>query len=124
MNWADLLEALLVAGLVLPPLLAVFRLIPFTASVVIQTTALTLTTLWSFLHGDAEGTVLCASLTVFLLLLRRDHRRRSSKGRRRDQNRAHATDRAPGPDRAACQDRARGTRGADQVHAITTVQKS
>ncbi|MFD7956073.1 hypothetical protein ACFV4X_21570 [Streptomyces ardesiacus] len=106
MNWADLLEALLFAGLVLPLLLAVFRLIPLTASLVIQTTALTLMTLWYFLRGDAGGTVWYASLTVFfLLMLRHDHRRRSKA--RRDQ------DRAPSKDRA---------RSTEQVHVITTLK--
>ncbi|MFI0813635.1 hypothetical protein [Streptomyces echinatus] len=118
MNWADLLEAVLVAGFVLPLLLAVFRLIPFTACLLIQTTAFTVMTVWSFLRGNAEDTVWYASLTVFfLLLLRRDRRR--SKARRRDQDRAHATD-APGPDRTASKDRDGTT---DQVHVITTVKK-
>ncbi|MFF7117395.1 hypothetical protein ACFY91_34505 [Streptomyces albogriseolus] len=57
MNWADLLEALLVAGFVLPLLLAVFRLIPFTACLLIQTTAFTVMSVWSFLRGNAEDTV-------------------------------------------------------------------
>ncbi|MFJ5820010.1 hypothetical protein ACIQGT_39920 [Streptomyces sp. NPDC093108] len=108
MNWADLLEALLVAGFVLPLLLAVFRLIPFTACLLIQTTAFTVMTGWSFLRGNAEDTVWYASLTLFyLLMLRRDHRR--SKGRRHDQDRARATDRAPGPDRTASKDHDRST---------------
>lgn len=119
MNWADLLEALLAAGFVLPLLLAVFRLIPFTACLLIQTTAFTVMTVWSFLRGNAEDTVWYASLTVFfLLLLRRDRRR--SKARRRDQDRANATDGAPGPDRTASKDRDGTT---DQVHVITTVKK-
>ncbi|MEU3877813.1 hypothetical protein [Streptomyces sp. NPDC029704] len=118
MNWADLLNALLVAGFVLPLLLAVFRLIPLTASLVTQTTAFTAMTVWSFLRGDAEDTVWHACLTVFFVLLCRDHRR--SKARRRDQEHAHVTDRAPGPDRTASQDPDRGT---DQVHVITTVKK-
>ncbi|MFE1785406.1 hypothetical protein ACFW9F_23230 [Streptomyces sp. NPDC059506] len=120
MNWADLLNALLVAGFVLPLLLAVFRLIPLTVCVAIQTTAFTAMTVWSFLRGEAEDTVWYACLTVFfVLLLCRDHRR--SKARRRDQDHAHVTDRAPGPDRTASQGRDRGT---EQVHVITTVKKS
>jgi hypothetical protein len=119
MNWADLLEALLVAGFALPLLLAVFRLIPFSACLLIQTTAFTVMTVWSFLRGNAEDTVWYASLTVFfLLMLRRDHRR---KARRRDQDCAHATDRAPSPDRTASKDRDGTT---DQVHVVTTVKKS
>ncbi|MFF3957373.1 hypothetical protein ACFYY1_29790 [Streptomyces sp. NPDC001890] len=123
MNWADLLNALLVAGFVLPPLLAVFRLIPFAAALTVQTTACTATTVWTFLRGDAEGTVWYACLTVFfVLLLCRDHRR--SKARRRDQDHARTTDRTPGPERAASQDRRQGRdRGMDQVHVITTLKK-
>ncbi|MER5615955.1 hypothetical protein [Streptomyces sp. NPDC002215] len=118
MNWADLLESLLVAGSFLPLLLAVFRLIPITAALTIQTTAIILMTVWSFLRGDAEDTVWYASLTLFLLLmLRHDHHRRS-KTRRRDQ------DRAPSMDRATSKDRSQGRdRGTDQVHVITTMKK-
>lgn len=55
MNWADLLEALLVAGFVLPLLLAVFRLIPFTACLLIQTTAFTVMTGWSWARSVARA---------------------------------------------------------------------
>ncbi|MFF8618610.1 hypothetical protein [Streptomyces sp. NPDC015350] len=83
MNWADLLNALLVAGMVMPLLLRFLGLIPLTVCVAVQTTAFTAMTVWSFLRGDAEGTVWFACLTVFLvLLLGRDRRR--SKARRRD----------------------------------------
>ncbi|MET8816666.1 hypothetical protein ABZW47_32315 [Streptomyces sp. NPDC004549] len=119
MNWADLLNALLVAGFVLPPLLAAFRLIPFTAALTAQTTACTAMTVWTFLRGDAEGTVWYACLTAFLvLLLGRDHRR--SKARRRDQDHSRTT----GHDRTASQDRRQGRdRGTEKVHVITTVKK-
>ncbi|MFI5864545.1 hypothetical protein [Streptomyces sp. NPDC051546] len=76
MNLADLLDALLLAGIVLPLLLTLFRLIPMVMALVIQTTALTVTTVWSFLRGEADNTVWFASLTVFfLLMLRRDYHR-------------------------------------------------
>ncbi|MFJ5951374.1 hypothetical protein [Streptomyces noursei] len=121
MNWVDLLNALPVAGCVLPLLLAICRLIPLTACVTIQTTALTAMTAWSFLRGSTAYTVCYACLTVCsVLLLRRclDHRR--SEARRRDQEHAHVTGRAPGPDRTASTDRDRGT---EPVYVITTVNK-
>ncbi|MFE7117038.1 hypothetical protein ACFU99_16665 [Streptomyces sp. NPDC057654] len=109
MNWADLVEALLVAGLVLPLLIRIFGLIPVTAFLAFQTTALALMTIRSFLQGDAQGTAWCASLTVFLLLKLRSRSRR---------HKTPVTDRTAG--KGQSQDRDRGT---DQVYVITTVKK-
>ncbi|MFH8257884.1 hypothetical protein [Streptomyces roseolus] len=121
MNWAELLNALLVAGIVMPPLLALFRLISLTVCAAVQTTAFTAMTVWSFLRGDAEDTIWFGCLTVlFVLLLGRDHRR--SKARRHDQDQARVADRAPGPDRTASTDEnPSGDQGQDRV--ITTVKK-
>jgi hypothetical protein len=82
MNWADLLEALLLAGILLPLLLRVLGLLSTTTSMVIQTAALTLSTVWSFLRGEADDVVLYAAMTILLLLLlHRDHANDSDRDR-------------------------------------------
>ncbi|MEU6293083.1 hypothetical protein [Streptomyces sp. NPDC046988] len=125
MNWADLLNALLVAGMVMPLLLMLLGLLATTRAIAIQIAALTLLTVSAFWRGDAEGTVLYASTSMVLLLMLRRSRTRA-KARAQDNNRNRGKnlskdqDRASGPDRTASKGRGRST---DQVHVITTVKK-
>ncbi|MFE4304815.1 hypothetical protein ACFRR6_01865 [Streptomyces sp. NPDC056891] len=74
MNWAKLLEALLAAGVILPLLFRVFRLMSATASIAVQSTALTLLAVSSFLHGKDDYVIPLATLTLLLSLsLPRNH---------------------------------------------------
>ncbi|MFE4309146.1 hypothetical protein ACFRR6_24215 [Streptomyces sp. NPDC056891] len=74
MNWADLLEALLTAGVILPLLFRVFRLMSATASIAVQSTALTLLAVSSFFRGKDDYVIPLATLTLVLLMsLPRDH---------------------------------------------------
>lgn len=90
MNWVDLLEALLFAGMVLPLLLRVLGLLSTTRTMAIQIAALTASTVWAFLQGNADDTVLYASLNMVLLLVlcrdRRDKDRVRNQDRLRDRD--------------------------------------
>lgn len=87
MNWAEMLDALLVAGMVLPLLLRVLDLLSTTRAIAIQIAALTVSTVWAFWQGDADGTVWYASANmVLLLVLRRDHSRAKDRTQDKDQD--------------------------------------
>ncbi|MCZ1012028.1 hypothetical protein [Streptomyces lydicus] len=99
MNWAELLNALLVAGMVLPLLLRFLGLLSMTKAMAIQIAALTVATVWAFLQGKANDTVLFASVNMVLLLILRSDRDRDrdhpdDKGRAHDESRPRETDRA------------------------------
>lgn len=86
MNWADLLDALLVAGMVLPLVLRVLGLLSTTRAMAIQIAALTVATVWAFWRGDADDTVWYASVNmVLLLVLRRDRSRAKDRAQDKDQ---------------------------------------
>ncbi|MFJ5635215.1 hypothetical protein ACIQF5_21590 [Streptomyces goshikiensis] len=68
MNWADLLEALLVAGVVMPLLFRIFRLMSATASVAVQSTALILLAVSALLRGKDEYVIPLATLMPVLLI--------------------------------------------------------
>ncbi|MFI0813479.1 hypothetical protein [Streptomyces echinatus] len=125
MNWADLLNALLVAGMVMPLLLMLLGLLTTTRAIAIQIAALTLLTVSAFWRGDADGTVLYASTNMVLLLVLRRSRARA-KARAQDNNKDRGKNlskdhhRTPGQERTASKGRGRST---DQVHVITTVKK-
>ncbi|MFD8900571.1 hypothetical protein [Streptomyces ardesiacus] len=125
MNWADLLNALLVAGMVMPLLLMLLGLLATTRAIAIQIAALTLLTVSAFWRGDADGTVLYASTNMVLLLVLRRSRARA-KARAQDNNKDRGEnlskdqDRTPGPERTASKGSGRST---DQVHVITSVKK-
>lgn len=78
MNWFDLLQALLLVGIVLPLLLRFLRLMSATTSLWILTAALTLSTVWYFLRGQDDNTFMNAAMTfVVLMLLHKDSRDRA-----------------------------------------------
>ncbi|MFF8431007.1 hypothetical protein ACF07Y_38920 [Streptomyces sp. NPDC016566] len=94
MNWSDLLEASLVVGMVLPLLVRVLGLLSTTRTLAIQIAVLTVSTVWAFLQGDADDTVLFASLNIVLLLVLCRYRgRRGDKGRACGQDRPREKDR-------------------------------
>ncbi|WP_327309696.1 hypothetical protein OG730_42410 (plasmid) [Streptomyces sp. NBC_01298] len=87
MNWADLLEALLMAGVILPLLFRVFRLMSATASIAVQCTALTLLAVSSFLRGKDEYVIPLATLTLVLLMsLPRNRNRDQDQNRDRERD--------------------------------------
>ncbi|MGW3390527.1 hypothetical protein [Streptomyces cinereoruber] len=106
MNWAELLNALLVAGLVMPLLLMLLGLLT-TRAVAIQIAALTLLTVTAFWRGDADGTVLYASTTMVLLLMLL-HFRARAKARTQDSDKDQNQGKNP---------------PKDQDRVITTVKK-
>ncbi|GAA2720483.1 MULTISPECIES: hypothetical protein [Streptomyces] len=88
MNWADLLNALLVAGMVMPLLLMFLGLLATTRAIAIQIAALTLLAVSAFWRGDADGTVLYASTSmVLLLVLRRSCARAKARTQDNDKDR-------------------------------------
>ncbi|MEU7031612.1 hypothetical protein AB0A60_33555 [Streptomyces sp. NPDC046275] len=116
MNWAELLNALLVAGMVMPLLLMLLGLLSTTRAVAIQIAALTLLTVSAFWRGDANGTVLYASTNMVLLLMLRRSRSRA-KARTQDSDKDQGS-KNPSKDQDQDQDRT-----TDQAHVITTVKK-
>ncbi|MCZ1012312.1 hypothetical protein [Streptomyces lydicus] len=82
MNWAQLLEDLLFAATVAPPLLLWFDLLSRTETLVLLAgtfTTFTASTTWAFLHGEAGNVAWNVTLTVTTLLVLRRRRENTHK---------------------------------------------
>ncbi|MFD6471352.1 hypothetical protein [Streptomyces goshikiensis] len=76
MNWADLFEASLVAGVVMSLLFRIFSLMSANASIAVQSTALILLAVSTILRGKDEYVIPIATLMpVLLISLLRDPER-------------------------------------------------
>ncbi|MFF1680732.1 hypothetical protein ACFVYG_32430 [Streptomyces sp. NPDC058256] len=79
MNWAHLLEALLITAIVLPLLLRWFGLLSDTQALAILSGTCTASTVYAFLRGEAGYVAFFAALTVTTLLILRRRRVRARK---------------------------------------------